>query len=128
MEITAIVTIGLLGTILLVLLRTQRPEIALQMSIVIGAIIFLSLIGRLVQVIDLLMNLAARSSVNRTYLGILLKVIGVAYISEFGSQICKDAGEGSIASKIEFAGKVIIMIMAMPILVAILDMVMKLFP
>lgn len=128
MDITAIVTLGLIGSILLVIIRAQRPEMALQLGIAIGAIIFLSLIGRVIQIIDLLMDLAARSSVNRTYLTILLKIIGVAYITEFGAQICKDAGEGSVASKLELAGKVIIMVMAVPILVAILDMIIRLFP
>lgn len=128
MDIATIVGLGLIGSILLVVVRVQRPEMAVQLSIAIGAIIFLSLVGKLIEVVQLLMDLALRSSVNRTYLTVLLKVIGVAYITEFGAQICKDAGENSVASKIEFAGKVMIMVMALPILLAILEMVMRLLP
>ena len=55
-------------------------------------------------------------------------MIGVAYLAEFGAQVCRDAGENSIAAKIEFAGKIIILIMAVPILMAVLESIISFIP
>ena len=62
------------------------------------------------------------------YMGTILKIVGVAYIADFGSQICRDAGEGALASKIEFAAKIIVLVMAVPIIVAVLQSLLKLVP
>ncbi|MNJ03061.1 Stage III sporulation protein AC/AD protein family protein [compost metagenome] len=62
------------------------------------------------------------------YLKTVLKIIGIAYIAEFGAQIVRDAGQESIASKIELAGKVLILVLAIPIISIIIETVMKLMP
>jgi stage III sporulation protein AD len=72
--------------------------------------------------------LASSANINLFYLTTILKIIGIAYIAEFGSQICKDAGEGSIAAKIEFAAKVLVMVLALPIIVAVLESILRLIP
>jgi stage III sporulation protein AD len=58
----------------------------------------------------------------------VLKIMGIAYIAEFGAQVCRDAGEGSTATKIEFAAKILVMVLALPIIVAILESVLRLLP
>ena len=58
----------------------------------------------------------------------VLKITGIAYIAEFGAEICRDAGEGAIAAKIEMAGKVIIIALAVPIITSLLDLVLKIMP
>jgi stage III sporulation protein AD len=58
----------------------------------------------------------------------VLKITGIAYIAEFGAEVCKDAGEGSIASKIELAGKVTIIVLAVPIITSLLDLIIKVMP
>ena len=58
----------------------------------------------------------------------VLKIIGIAYIAEFGAQVTRDAGQGSIAAKIELAGKVLILIMAIPIINVIIETIVKFFP
>jgi len=58
----------------------------------------------------------------------ILKIIGIAYIAEFGAEVCKDAGEGAIASKIELAGKVIIIVLAAPIITSLLDLIVEIMP
>jgi len=126
MEIMKIVMIGIIATILAVILREQKPEIALQISIVTGLMIFIFVVTKLNSVIEVMKYFASKTNIDLLYFSTILKVIAIAYITEFGAQVCKDAGEGSIASKIEFAGKVLIMIMAVPILAALLDVVSKL--
>lgn len=126
MDIMKIVGIGLIATILAVTLREQKPEIAIQVSIVTGLIIFVFVITKLNSVVEVLKYFASKTNIDLLYFTTILKVIAIAYITEFGAQVCKDAGESSIASKIEFGGKVLIMIMAIPILAALMDIITKL--
>ncbi|WP_026894106.1 stage III sporulation protein AD [Clostridiisalibacter paucivorans] len=128
MEILKIAGIGLIGTVLSVVLRQERPEIALKINLATGIIIFLMIIPKLEYVIKTLSNLAQRLDIDFMYFTTIVKVIGIAYIAEFGAQISRDAGEGTIASKIELAGKILIMIISIPILMALLDLIGKILP
>ncbi|WP_422443910.1 stage III sporulation protein AD [Thermoanaerobacterium sp. DL9XJH110] len=128
MEIVQIVGIGLVTTIFVVLLREDRPEIAIQMSIVIGAIIFLMMLDKIAAVINILKELSQRASIDTVFMSTIFKIIGIAYIAEFGAQICRDAGSSATASKIEFAAKIIIMVLSLPILMAVLDLILKILP
>ncbi|HZX21361.1 MAG TPA: stage III sporulation protein AD [Clostridia bacterium] len=128
MEIFQIVAIGLIAAILSVLIKNEKPEIGMYISLVAGIIIFLFIITRLQSVIGILSQLANKINIDSTYLSIILKIVGIAYIAEFGAQVCKDAGEGVMASKIEFAGKVLIMVMAVPILVSLTDLIINMVP
>lgn len=128
MEIIQIVGIGIIATVLSVILKQQKPEFSLQVSIVTGLIIFIFVISKLNYVIEVLNNLAIRVDMDLLYFSTILKVIGVAYIAEFGAQIARDAGESAIASKIELAGKILIMVLAVPILTSLLDLIIKIIP
>ena len=128
MEVLQIVAIGLIATVLVVVVKSQKPELALLLSIAAGVIIFLLVLGKIGSIMDIIKDLAARAGINMVYLGAILKIIGIAYIAEFGAQICRDAGEGAIATKIEFASKILIMALAVPIVVAVLQALLKLVP
>ena len=128
MEIIQIVVIGMVATILAITLKDQSPELAIQISIVTGLIIFLLMITKLNSVLTVLKHFAAKANIDILYFSTILKVIGIAYITEFGAQVCRVAGENSIASKIEFAGKVLIMVLAVPVLAALLDIIIKIIP
>ncbi|PKM85963.1 MAG: stage III sporulation protein AD [Firmicutes bacterium HGW-Firmicutes-12] len=128
MEILQVVGVGFIGTVLAVFVKERNKEAAILISLVTGVIIFLFALSKVEAVIEVLWKLAASANINLFYLTTILKIIGIAYIAEFGSQICKDAGEGSIATKIEFAAKVLVMVLAMPIIVAILESILRLIP
>lgn len=125
MEILQIVGFGLVAAVLIVLLRREKPEIALLISIAAGVVIFLFVLGKVGAVINVLKDLAVRANVNLMYLAAILKIVGIAYIADFGAQICRDAGEGALASKIELAAKVLILVLAVPIIMAVLETLMK---
>jgi len=127
-EILQIVGLGLTVTFLAVLVRQRRPEFALYLSITVGAVIFIMMLGKIGAIFTVLKDLAAKANINMVYMGTVLKIVGIAYIAEFGAQICRDAGEGAVASKIEFAAKVLVMVLAIPIIIAILDSLIKLIP
>jgi len=128
MEIMQIVGFGIVVTILLVVLRQERPEMAIQLSVVAGILIFLALVGRILSVLNVLENLSLRVNLDSLYFETILKIIGIAYVAEFGAQVCRDANEGAVAGKIEFAGKILIIILAVPIIGAILETVINLLP
>ncbi len=126
MDILQIVCIGIIAVILSATIKAQRPEIALQVNIITGIIIFLVVAVKLSVVIEFIEDFSKKADIDFTYITILLKIVGIAYIAEFGAEVCKDAGESSIASKIELAGKVTIMILSVPIISSLLEMVVKL--
>ncbi|KAB3527576.1 stage III sporulation protein AD [Alkaliphilus serpentinus] len=128
MNIFQIVAIGVMAAILAILLKNHKPEFGIYISIVAGLIIFLLVLSQLQSVIEILNQLAGRIDIEDVYLSIVLKIVAIAYIAEFGAQVCRDAGEGVIASKIEFAGKVLIMVMAVPILVSLMDLIINMVP
>ena len=128
MEIFKIVGIGIVATVLVIILKSTRPEFALYISLVTGVIIFSMILGELSYVIQTLNTLARRTNVEFTYFSTILKIIGMAYIVEFGAQISRDAVEDSIALKIELGGKVLIMVLAIPILLALMDLIIKILP
>lgn len=128
MDILQIVGIGLLTTVLILVIREQKPMFAFLLAAFLGVAIFLSLIGKIDNVVSVLEELADRSGIPAIYLKTMLKIIGIAYIAEFGAQIVRDAGMESIASKIEFAGKILILVMAVPIISVIIETVLNLLP
>ncbi|WP_026021388.1 stage III sporulation protein AD [Paenibacillus senegalensis] len=128
MEIIQIVGLGLLATILILVLKQQMPLFAFLLAVFTGIVIFLFLLGKISDVIDVLSDLATKSGIDPVFLKTILKIIGIAYIAEFGAQAVRDAGQESIAAKIELSGKILIMVMAIPIISVIIETVVNLLP
>jgi len=126
LEITQIAGIGLVATILIIIIKAQKPELAVQLSIITGVVIFMMVVGKFTAILEVLSDLSKKANIEGVYMTTLLKIMGVAYIAEFGAEICKDAGEGSIATKIELAGKVMVMFLAVPIITSLLNLIVKL--
>ena len=126
MEMARVVAVGLIGTVLAVILRKQSPEMSLFVGVVTGIIIFLFLCGKLSMILSLLEQTAERAGVSDDSFAIVLKVTGIAYLAQFGMQLCADAGESAIAQKIELAGKILIMAISAPVLVSLLEVIMGL--
>lgn len=128
LEIIQIVALSIIAVILAALIKQHRPEIALQLSIVTGLIIFLVIIVKLASALEELQRFVGRIDIDTSYISTIFKIVGIAYIAEFGAQVCKDAGESSIASKIELAGKIIILMLAIPILMALMELITQIMP
>ncbi|MDP4093545.1 MAG: stage III sporulation protein AD [Bacillota bacterium] len=128
MEIFQIVGLCIVATILVVIIKVHREDMAIQVSIVTGIVVFFLVASKLSAVIQVLESYADKAHIDMQYLTLLLKIIGIAYIAEFGAEVCKDAGETSIASKIELAGKVAVVVLAVPIITSLLDLVIKIMP
>ena len=121
-----IIGVGLISLIVIIILKQYKPEFAIYVSIIAGVIILYMIMDKLGNIIILLQNISDKSGVNSEFLGLLLKITGIAFLTEFAINICKDAGEGAIASKIEIGSKVVIVSMSVPIISSLLEVILKL--
>ena len=128
MDIVKIIITGFMAVIIIVILRQYRPEFAIYVSIAAGILILAMIYGRIESIIEILENISNKTNVNTQFIKILIKITGIAILTEFAVSICKDSGENSIASKIDVGGKVIIISLSMPIIQALLDTVLKVLP
>ncbi len=120
MELFRILSIAILGAALAVLVRPLRPEMAILIGAATGVIVLLYAVGEVTGVLDTLRRLGEAYGVDSGYIGVLLKIIGIAYAAQFGAQICSDAGESAIAGKVELCGRVLILAAALPVVVTTL--------
>ena len=119
MNVVQIVSIALVATMMILVLKQYKPEYALFVSI------FTFALSKVSSIITLLENLTDHIGIDQKFFAILLKITGIAYITEFAIHICKDAGESAIASKLEVAGKLLIVSMSIPIISTLLETVME---
>ena len=115
MDIFKIVGLGLISALLCVFIKNTRPEISVILSLVSTIIILFYILPFLKQVISALNGVSELIGIDSTYTSPVFKVIGIAYITQIGGDLCRDAGEGAIATKIELAGKIAIVSFALPI-------------
>ena len=128
MDIVKIIGVGLISVILIIIIKQYRPEFAIYISIGAGVIIFTLISGKLAGIIEVLKNFASKTSVNYDFILLLLKITGIAILTEFAVSICKDSGETAIANKVDFGGKVLIMSMSVPILTSLVQIVVNILP
>ncbi|WP_315114596.1 stage III sporulation protein AD [uncultured Clostridium sp.] len=126
MEIVKIVAFAFSALfIVLVVKDAKKEELAIQISICAGIIIFLFMMNKITAIINLLQQLSLKANIDFIYLTTVFKILGISYLASFCSEICRDAGQGSIASKVEFGGKILILTLAIPILMAVLQSILR---
>lgn len=123
MEILQIAGIAVSGMIIVSLVRAFKPEFAIYIVIATVIVILVLCVTQLTAVFQFLKSVYDEMSYGKEYFPIIIKVLVVAYLSDFTAQLCNDAGETSIGSKVELAGKIIIFYLSLPILVSILELV-----
>jgi stage III sporulation protein AD len=127
MDFFAILGFALVVTVLLIILRKERPEIAMVLGIAASGVILGALMQKIGEVLLVFETLAEKAEVNQEYLKLAVKIVGLAYLAGFGAQICRDAGESGMAAKIELAGKIFILVLGIPVMAGILDLVLRVF-
>ncbi|MES5956656.1 stage III sporulation protein AD [Bacillus fungorum] len=123
-----IVGLGLVATFLAAVLNQHKSSVTSLFIVFVGSVMFLLLIDQIHAILQMIERVASEAKVSNVYVETLLKIIGIAYIAEFGAQITKDAGQGAIASKIELAGKILILVMAIPILTVVIETILGFLP
>lgn len=127
-ELIKIIGIGLISLVIIIILKQYRPEYAIYVSIIAGVLILFLVMEKLSGIISLLKSISDKTYINKQFLGILLKITGIAIITEFAVSICADAGEKAIATKIEIGSKVIIIAISIPIISSLLELIIEILP
>lgn len=128
MEVVKIIGIGLTAIIIIIILKQYKPEFAVYVSILAGIFILLLSLAKISGIVNLLQDLAYRANISSQFLGIILKITGIAILTEFAVSICQDSGESSIANKIDIGGKVTIITISLPIISSLLETILKILP
>ena len=128
MEIIKIIGIALIALIIIIMLKQYRPEYAIFISILTGVLILFLVMDRLTGIVNLIESIQDKFSINTQFIALLIKITGIAFLSEFAVSVCKDSGEAAIASKIEIGSKIIIISMSRPIISSLLEIILKILP
>lgn len=128
MDIVQIVLIGIISSLLYIILKDIQPSIAFILLVITSIFILFLVIKQIHIIILLLQTLGEKAAINSFYVETILKIIGIAYITELGSNITKDAGLSSVSAKIELAGKIFILLLAIPIITAVVEAIIQFIP
>ena len=128
MDIIKIIGVGITALIIIIILKQYKPEFTVYVSLIAGAIILFMVMDKLSGVVSILTSLTEKTGAGSTFLKILLKITGIAILTEFAVSICKDSGEAAIASKIDLGGKIIIISISIPIITALLELIINIMP
>ena len=120
-----VAVIGITAVILAVQIKTLRPEYSTYLILGAGVIIAGLAVSRLGVILETIRTVGTYMDIQNIYLGTLMKMVGVAYIAEFASGICKDAGFASLGVQVEMFGKLSILVISSPILLALLETLQK---
>lgn len=121
MTIFKIVGLSLAALTAVLVLRAYRPELAVQAAVAAGIVLLLIAVTELSGVMETVDAIVAKYGLNSEHIKVVLKVIGISYLAQFAAQTCRDAGEGAIAAKVELVGRILIVTVAVPVVLAILD-------
>ena len=124
MEIVKIIIIGVVTSIATIVLKQFKPELAILASLAGGIIILISLVNYLGQIVGQFAQIVNKTNIDFSLFSSVLKIVGVGYLTEFGANICQDAGNSSVADKVLLAGKIIILCLALPIVSSMLTTIM----
>lgn len=112
---------GIVGVLFAVQLKSVRQEYSIYLGLATCVILFFYGVGKLSLVVDTLHTIQNYIQISDVYIKVLLKIIGITYIAEFSSAICKDAGYQAVAGQIEVFSKLVILAVSMPVLQALLE-------
>lgn len=124
MDIIKIIGFAFTALFIFLIFKDRRNDIALLISLVAGILIFLLVITKLGDIINFIKDISIRANIDIVYINVVMKILAIAYLATFCSEICKDAGASSIGSKVEFSAKILILSLAIPILMAVLDSIL----
>lgn len=129
MEIVKIIGIAISAVVIIIIIKQYKPEFAVYISLAVSAIILFFVLDKVSGIVTLLTNLTNKmTGTSNEFLKILIKITGIAFLTEFAVSICKDAGESAIGSKVDLGGKIIIVAMSIPIISSMLETILKILP
>lgn len=121
MSIIQIGVIGVIGVLLALQLKSGKAEYGIYVTVAVGIFVFANIVNQLSVIVEVLELIESYITIDATYISLLLKMLGITYISEFACSICQDAGYQTIAGQIEIFAKLTILALSMPVLLALLQ-------
>jgi len=128
MDVLKLVVLAVVAALLSMTLKQQRPELAVLISLAAAVMLMLLCLGSLTSVVEFVQDTANSYGISSEYISVAVKVTGIALLTELGVQLCKDAGESAIASKLELGGKAVMLTIALPVFSQVLELVRELAP
>lgn len=123
--ILKVIGVSMLTLVIVQILKKEKEDIALIIAIFASVLIMIYCFSTLAKVVTLVYDLIEKTSIDKRYLEIIIKIIGIAYITSFACDICQDADSKLLASKVEFAGKVTIISLSIPIITALMETILE---
>lgn len=123
MSMLQIGLLGVAGALLAIQFKGGKTEYGIYICAGISLIIFLGILSRLTVVLDIMEEIAGYIDLAPAYTGMLIKMLGITYVAEFSSAICRDAGYQTIAQQIEIFGKAVVLVLGFPVILALLEMI-----
>ena len=123
MSMLQIGLLGVAGALLAIQFKGGKTEYGIYICAGISLIIFLGILSRLTVVLDIMEEIAGYIDLAPAYTGMLIKMLGITYVGEFSSAICRDAGYQTIAQQIEIFGKAVVLVLGLPVILALLEMI-----
>ena len=123
MDILKIAVLGIVGTLLGIMLKEQKKEYELFATLGVSLCIFYFIMSKLQMVVSVINRMQDYVELDTQYIAILVKMIGITYVSEFSANLCKDAGYQAVAGQIEMFGKLSILVISMPVILVLLETV-----
>jgi len=128
MDILKIMGIAILGVVVLKIVRQSKAEFASLISVAVGLFVFWLVFPQVNFIADKVIDFSDKYGINGIYITTAFKVVGISYLTGFAADICRDSGESALASKVEFAGKLIIMGISSSILFELVDTLVSVLP
>lgn len=125
MDIIKIAVLGIAGVLISIPLKKEKSEYSMFIAITVCICIFFYLLTKVDTILKFAVRMETLIPVDRKYVGMLIKMIGITYVAEFATNICKDAGYSAIASQIEIFAKLSILVVSVPVLGAFIEIVGK---
>ena len=128
MLIFRVIGLAIITTIFILTVKQQRPELAFLLGLTAGLVILVMVIQQIAEIVHLVDRLASRARIDALYFNTIIRIIGIAYLGEFGAEITRDAGESALAAKIELAAKIMIMFIALPVIISLVETIISFIP
>lgn len=123
MNIVIIASVALIAAVLSIVLKQYKPEYSLFISIGAGVLIFLSVLAVIEPVLSFIEELTEQAGLEGVYGEVLIKSLAICYITQLACDCCKDAGESAIAGKLQIAGKIAVLLIALPMFKSLTEIV-----
>lgn len=128
MDIIKIIGIALIALVIIIILKQYKPEFVIYVELIAGVLILSMSFEGITSIVNLIQSYSNKISISSKFIIVLLKITGIAILAEFASSICKDAGESSLATKIDIGSKVMIVTTSIPIISSLLEIILKVLP